>query len=75
MLVKWRLNQQKRRLGKDVIRLAVILRDECPPEKRVQRSWALDLVRRWYTQALHVACGGDGVGIGLHWLDEEEYGD
>lgn len=42
-------------------------------EDLVMRAFALDVARRWFTQALHVQAGGDRTPMGLHILDTEVY--
>lgn len=37
------------------------------------RTFALDVARRWFTQALHVQVGGDGTPMGLHILENKPY--
>lgn len=37
------------------------------------RAFALDVARRWFTQALHVQIGGDRTPMGLHILSTEIY--
>lgn len=37
------------------------------------RAFALDVARRWFTQALHVQVGGDRTPMGLHILENKRY--
>lgn len=37
------------------------------------RAAALDIARRWFTQALHVQEGGDGTPLGIHILENKPY--
>ena len=37
------------------------------------RRQALDIARRWFTQALHVQHGGDGTPMGVHWTNNPAF--
>ncbi len=63
------------RVPADAWQLALTPRGEFDEESPAlsDRAFALEVARRWFTQALHVMAGGNGTGMGIHILKDERY--
>ena len=62
------------RVPADAWKLALIPRGEFDQDSPAlgDRAFALEVARRWFTQALHVQTGGNGSGMGIHILAKDK---